>query len=333
MPIPFDIPASLLGRYAAGDLVRSGALLREAGTGRIVAHLQETAGLTRLAGAGLNPASMIADGVQMYQNEQIKAGLAVVQSLQLANLALTGVGIGVSVAGFAIVCRKLDRIEAGLGEIAGLLKQVARGVEGIQQHLIRSELAALRAELRRIDEAWSRTDAEAQWRIASDHLLTLEQTFFDHARSLNSAGDEGSLREQMVDAFALAGGARISALLAAGEDGVAGKAGHRFARSTAELTGSIGAPQLLRNMLAREPATVDPSARLNAIERLRPQAKQRAMALREREDGAATAPLTIAALARSGVSGREWLERARGELEAPLNCLPVGETAQEVAAA
>lgn len=331
MSIPFEIPASLLTRYASGDLVRSGTLLREVGTGRIVAHLQETAAFTRVAGSGLNPASMAANGIQIYQNEQIKAGLALVQSLQVANLALTGIGIGVSVAGFAVVCRKLDRIESRLGEIAAALKRVTKGIEAIQDHLVRSELAALRAELRRIEEAWSRTDAEAQWRIASDRLLTLEQTFFDHARSLKTVGDEGVLREQMVDAFALSAGARISALLAANEDGVARKAGHYFGRSLAELTGALGAPHFLREMLTHEQAATDPAKRLDVIERLRPDAGQRANALREREDAAATTPLTIAALASSGVSGREWLERARGELSAPLICLPVGGEATETA--
>jgi hypothetical protein len=326
MAIPFEIPAPLFARYLAGDLIRNGTLLREAGTGRIVAHLQETAGVAGLAGSGLSPGSMIADGVQIYQNEQIKAGIALIGRLQVANLALTGVGIGVTIAGFAIIAGKLDRIEARLGEIGVAIEQIARRVKDIQEHLIRSQLAALRAELRRIDEAWSRTDAEAQWRIAADHLLTLEQTFFDHARSLNGDTDEGGLREQMVDAFAIAGGGRISALLAAREEDVAGKAGHHFARSLSELTGAIGAPQLLRDMLACEQTPLGSAARLKAIERLRPEAEQRAMALREREEAAATAPLTIAALACAGLTGREWLARARGEIDAPLICLSVAET-------
>lgn len=323
MAIPFEIPLSLMARYLSGDLIRNGGLLRDSGTGRIVAHLQEAGGLARMARAGFDPTMMVADGIQIYQNEQIKAGLALVQNLQMANLALTGVGIGVSVVGFAILARKLDQIDGRLTEIAATIERIARKFDGMQDHLIRGDLAELRAELRRIDEAWSRSDAEAQWLKAADRLLTLEQTFHDHAGALGGFTGETVLREQMVNAFALAGGARVSALLAAGEGAAAGSAARGLAQSQATLTGSIGAPQMLRDMLNREPVISDPSARLAAIERLRPEAENRAAALREREDAAATTPLTIAALSRFGVSGREWLARARGELEAPLICLEV----------
>jgi hypothetical protein len=308
-------------RYLSGDLVRSGALLQEAGSGRIVAHLQETVGLEKMAVPSFDPASMMAQGVQIYQNEQIKAGIALVQNLQMANLARTGVSIGVSVAGFAIPAGKLDRIEERLSVVGSAIDRLGRRVEGVQAHLIRSELAALRAELRWIDEAWSRADAEAQWRIAADRLLTLEQTFLDHAGALGHGSDEAEPREQMVDAFAMAGSVCITAMLATGEEKVAESAAYDFARSLAGLTGRIGAPQLLRRMLERDQAPTDPTSRVEAIKRLRTEAEEQAAALREREDAAATAPLTIAALARVRVPGRAWLERARGETDAPLICL------------
>lgn len=330
MTIPFEIPLLLRAGYRSGKLVRNGALLREKTTGRIVAHLQETSGLARMAGAGFDPVAMAAEGIQIYQNEQIKAGLALVQNLQLANLALTGVGIGVSVASFAIVSRKLDRIEGRLTEIAAAVERVARKVEGVKGHLIRGELAALRAELRRIDEAWSRSDAGTQWRIAADRLLTLEQTFYDHSLALGDAADETDLREQMVDAFALAGSARVSALLAAGEEEAAIGVAQEFAQSLAGLTSAIGAPQLLREMLTKEQGPTDQATRVAAIEQLRPEAEARATALREREDAAATAPLTIAALTRSGVSGRDWLARARNEFDAPLICLAIDGSADVI---
>lgn len=40
--IPFEIPAELLGRVASGELIRYGTILKDAGTGQIVKHLQET---------------------------------------------------------------------------------------------------------------------------------------------------------------------------------------------------------------------------------------------------------------------------------------------------
>lgn len=40
--IQFDLPAQFLQGIATGDIIRYGAILKDAGTGRIVGHLQES---------------------------------------------------------------------------------------------------------------------------------------------------------------------------------------------------------------------------------------------------------------------------------------------------
>ena len=325
MSIPFDIPARLMLRYASGDLIRSGALLREASSGRIVAHLQETAGLARMMGGSFNPVGLAANGLQIYQNEQIKAGLEVVKNLGIANLALTGISIGVSVAGFAVLATKLCRIEAGIDELGAAIERVSHKVDRVRDHLVRQELADLRAELRRIDGAWilDRDDAQvAQWREAGARLLTIEERFHGHARALAASAEDPRLRDLMIDAYVLAAEGRRSALLAAGDEGAAEKAALDFHHAIDGLTTGLGAADLLREMIASEDVQ-GLAARADAVERLRPQAEARAAILREREELAATAPLTIAALREAGVAGRTWLEHARRETEAPLMFLPV----------
>ncbi|GGE95358.1 hypothetical protein [Sphingomonas prati] len=324
MSIPFDIPAELMLRYYAGNIVRSGALLREVGSGQIVAHLQEATGLVQMAGK-LDPFDVVEQGIQVYQNEQIKAGLALVQGLGIANLALTGISIGVSVVGFAIVAARLGRIEKGMDGLAAAIERVSRKVDGMRDYLVRQELADLRAELRRIDAAWASSEEKVQigqWREAAGRLLTIEERFHGHARALATAGEEPGLRDLMTDAYVLAADGRRSALLAAGDETAAEDAGREFGRALGSLTGPLGTAQLLREMMTAEPGK-GLAARAEAVERLRPKAEARAATLREREEMAATAPLTIAALRQAGVSGRDWLKRARNENRAPLICLPV----------
>lgn len=41
--IPFDLPLQFLPGLATGKIVRYGAILKDAGTGRILGHLQESA--------------------------------------------------------------------------------------------------------------------------------------------------------------------------------------------------------------------------------------------------------------------------------------------------
>jgi hypothetical protein len=328
MSIPFEVPPHLAAQLAPGVLKRSGALLRETSSGRIVAHLQETTGLLQTAAGLLGPvkvAQLAAQGVQIYQNEQIKAGLALVQQLGIANLALTGVGIGVNIAGFAILSAKLSRIERELGGLAAAVERLGRKVDGIRGHLVRQELADLRAELRRIDDAWSRESLDEQsqqWRLASDRLLSLEERFHGHARALSSAAEEPHLRDVMIDAFIMAANARRVALLAAGEELAAENAAREMSTALNALTANLGSAELLAEALAAErPSGL--AARAEATTRLMPRVLARAHVLRDREEMAASAPLTIAALRGQGVSGRSWLEQARLRTEAPLICLSV----------
>ena len=46
--IPFIVPLKFATKFAAGSIVRHGALLKDSGSGQIVGHLQETSLLIRL---------------------------------------------------------------------------------------------------------------------------------------------------------------------------------------------------------------------------------------------------------------------------------------------
>jgi hypothetical protein len=198
-------------------------------------------------------------------------------------------------------------------------------VDGIRDHLVRQELADLRAELRRIDDAWSRESLDEQsqqWRLASDRLLSLEERFHGHARALSSAAEEPHLRDVMIDAFIMAANARRVALLAAGEELAAENAAREMSTALNALTANLGSAELLAEALAAErPSGL--AARAEATTRLMPRVLARAHVLRDREEMAASAPLTIAALRGRALSGRSWLEQARLRTEAPLICLSV----------
>lgn len=330
MSISFDVPAELAARYAAGLLVRDGALLRNSDTGRIVAHLQETTALAGRFAAATNPAGMAMEAgklglgaVQVAQNEQIKAGIALMQQLQVANLALTGIGIGVSVVGFGLVLQQLQGIRRQLEGFGAALAGIRQAVDEVQATLDRRKLSELTAALRRIDGAWGRGDAQLEWAAAAADLLRLEQEFLDDIRALPEGTATMARRIGLVEAFVMAGNARTGALLAAGHEAAAEEAAAEFAGRLEEVTGALGAPRILRAMLEAEQTPVDPQARLTAVERLRPEAERQALLLREREAAATTLPLTIAALQQAGIPGRQWLQDARERTDVPLLCLLV----------
>jgi hypothetical protein len=127
--------------------VRYGAVLKDAGTGQIVGHLKETGDmasiLSKLATSPLkianaaNPLSFVPDligqGYNAYQIKGVQRSVGevkgLVEGLQLAtNVAAISsvVGLGVSVAGFAVVNNKLKKIDAKIDAVADDVQIIKR---------------------------------------------------------------------------------------------------------------------------------------------------------------------------------------------------------------
>ena len=122
MSIPFDIPSQLRAAYEAGELVRRGGLLKDAATGRIVTHLQETGALQKVLQTGLSFDPTGATSlIGMAQNTAIigklnamQAMMGTLQVLQVASLASSVVGIGVTAASTAERVNDFETVAFGL---------------------------------------------------------------------------------------------------------------------------------------------------------------------------------------------------------------------------
>lgn len=149
MPIPMDPAAKFIADLASGKLIRYGAVLKEAGTGRIVGHLKETgdmgsflssfvtspfkvtnAVISKVANVAINPIGTAVDigghVINGYQIRGVQKSVTevkeLVEGLQLStNIAAIAsvAGLGVSIAGFAIVNNKLKKMDAKIDRIAG----------------------------------------------------------------------------------------------------------------------------------------------------------------------------------------------------------------------
>src|SRR4051812_2548140 len=120
MPIPMEMPASFLQAVIDGRVARYGCVLKDVLSGRIVGHLKEVGqAAVLLSGAPVSPigtaASVVAQAGQWLDSHvQLKAIRQTLEHLQLVTTAgaLASVaGLGVSVAGFALVLRRLERLE------------------------------------------------------------------------------------------------------------------------------------------------------------------------------------------------------------------------------
>ena len=103
-----------------------GGVIREAATGRIVAHLAIPEAGAALAGAvpGLG---FLGDLAQTYQLHALSQNVQQVLSVSLANTALAGLGLATSLAGFVYLSRKLSALD---GRVAEIKDWLASGSEG-----------------------------------------------------------------------------------------------------------------------------------------------------------------------------------------------------------
>lgn len=331
-----QVPAHLLAGVQAGDLKVYGSIIRSLTSGHIVGHLQETSGLARLgataiaasASLPLQGASFAADlvghSVSFVQNEQIKAAINVVQDLQIANLALGAVGIGVSVAGFAILSAKINRVEASMDAMAGRLAEIARSVDSLRRDRIADDFTRLRTVAEQMDEGWSLTDPTPQWRQVASEAHSLVNMFERRVSELTAdLADLADLAaaEPFLEALALAASLRVAARLASGDDAAGRAAANEGARALvgvgerASLGGSVLRQMRLGTALGGTKAW--DQALAGRVDTLRPLVER----TRQREAAAASTSLTLAELQRQGISGRVWLEAARSEEAEPVLCL------------
>jgi hypothetical protein len=187
MAIPMGIPAEFLQAVLDGRIVRYGCILKGAGPGgRIVGHLKELTGLSlALSGAPIGPALAGASGVaqigqwldthhQLGQVRQLLKHLRLVSSVgAVASVA----GLGVSVAGFAVVLLRLARLENGLNQ----------GLDKLRAEVERLHLKLDLLQMAELETAWQhlggagrtdRPEREAELLKAADRTFQKYRNYY-----------------------------------------------------------------------------------------------------------------------------------------------------------
>jgi hypothetical protein len=168
-----------------------GALIKEVASGKILAHVQPTQGFFNvfaqvggaIAKTGFSPLGIIGavQGEQIKSGiERLEQGMGFLQNLQIANMALTGVGIGVSVAVFAIINMRLNAIENNLGTLREEVREIGTMIQAAE---IRRLFSEIRAALKDLDSVPTRTEhlalASNLQRQLSSHVSSLDDLLME----------------------------------------------------------------------------------------------------------------------------------------------------------
>jgi len=101
--------------------------------------------------------------VTFTQNRAILRGLETMRLMQMGGLALTGLDIGISLAGFAVMQARLKEVSRGLDEVKDQLNRMAGRIEDLFDDTVRGELSQLEAACHQVDDAWTLGDPLPAW--------------------------------------------------------------------------------------------------------------------------------------------------------------------------
>lgn len=172
--IEFVIPWEFLPRVVSGELVRYGAVLKDAVTGRIVGHLKEVGNFSQLLG---NP---LTDGISVVsnivQNFQLRSIGKTLESLQLINnigAVASLATLGVSVVGFAVVTSKLNKIDEKLDVVLEKLEVIKEILENLQMKQEVLEFAEVETASQQLHKALFTMDEHLRFSL----LMEANKTF------------------------------------------------------------------------------------------------------------------------------------------------------------
>ena len=324
--IPFTVPSEFAAGYSSGSIERFGALLKDASTGKIVGHLQESGMgadlLGNLVGDAVNftdPVSALSSLGANYQLHEVKQMMEGLQMLGFANLAVSVVGIGVSVAGFAVMNRRFDLLS---DQISRLEKTIRRQFENLEWQFYRSHFSNLKGLMEHgRDLGYTEAGKEPWLELAGK--LSQESAFFKDqlAHLLAQEGFDARLFTELAVAYGNANAARVQSFLMSGDLDAAHKVAEALAADSSRLFDEITPVELARKILLSRSDSRTPSAPERML--VRRKMEKLVHGFREAQDIALSRPYLIQSLAEQGVSGPAYIRTLREEKEHPLLVLPV----------
>lgn len=327
MSLPYHIPPEFLARIADGTASLVGAIIKDNTSGRILGHVQQTGAaqglLERAVGLLLDGFSPL-DALSALQNEQIKHGIrqlqdgmVLMQTLQYGTLALSGLNLGVSIAGFALMEKRLRGMEKQLNRIEDAIGQVTATR---REDDISAIFADIQADLRNIDSLTTRESpahaADGLQTALDRHASRLETHF---RREADTADRPSMTLDHLERLWALAAAIRLcqeaslQALFIGNNLATAEINGLSLARGQLSLLDSVSPDQMAR-LVARH----DPASHGKALE----QSHRLSDGLRGGVESLVGQVSIARTLAATGTSGLAYLREARAEQEHELLFLP-----------
>jgi hypothetical protein len=343
----YKIPEVFVSGVASGKYKLAGAVIQEVVSGRIIGHVQQTGALDQVLklampllgqafpqlqalSAATDVVSALTGGISVVQNEQIKsrlravqASLGLIQNMQIASLAVSGLGLGVSVVGFAVMHQRLNGIATHMKTLDGKIEKIT--ADRRSDHL-RGIFADVASELDTVETLSTRVNrtnaAEAAQRGLARSAGRLEDVFRQQADKVQTAATTADLEMlwSLAAAIRLCHEAEMQALFTVDELATAQELSARQASRFFDLSQPLS-PDALARLCASGATSAEEAtaARRAAL----PQAEHLVRGLRDSVASIGSQSALAAQLLAKGITGPQYLDEVAEEKTEPLLYLPV----------
>lgn len=315
-----EVPKHLLAGLKTQEYEVYGSIIRSLSSGKIVGHLQETSQIASLAA---NPVGglvgLVGQAASVVQNEQIKTGIAQLQSMQLTSLVMSGVSIGVSVAGTAWLSHRIDRVASKVDALVPQLEAIAKNVEMLRQDRIAEDFTRLRTLAAQVDECWALEQATTEWRAIARDVHFLADSFERRLREIPKEASRTTLIcEPLLEAFCLASSLRLTARMASGDDAAARDAAQSRSKILIELGTPLQLAPLVLEAVGESGSEIGTDGWTAALDSAQEKIAPRVKAIRAQEANAVSNVIVLEELFKRDIPARDWIEVARNEDESAL---------------
>lgn len=313
--IAFSIPSKFIAGISDGSLVRFGGIIKEAGGGQIVAHLQETGVVQNLISNAFNPLSTISSIGANFQLHKITQMVETLQVMSFASLGVGLVGVGISAVGFKVMNDRLKGVRSELTSLSAkmefrFLELEARHLREHQSRVISltgeaaltSSLVSPRSEWLRISSAFS--EEAGFYKGEVEHLLSLPDFHSEACRPL-------------IELFSFCNVVRIKSLIFAEELPAAKNAALATAIDYGSIFDPISPLALSKKSLGNNPEFNYERKLKSSLE----ENKQTLDSVRDAQEAISTVPDLIDTLIRKDISGTVFLKQLEEEKIEPIVCL------------
>lgn len=324
------VPPEVVEGVMSGIYKITGSVVREVSSGRGVAFLQETSLLQSLLGSALQGVgATLQNGfstlgfVAVIQNQQIKSRLADVQStlgilqnLQVGTLAVSGLGLGVSVVGFAVMLKRLKGIETHLRTIEATIDNVTTERRSDDLRVIFADIGT---QLDTVDTLSARSNKVSSAEAAEQSLAICAgrlESYFQHGSDAMQMGPMTSADLDMLWSLAaairLCHEAGLRALFSIDEVEAARQLAERRARRFLTLS-QVLTPDSLARLISK--SALEFSGYTEARRLALPQAEVLVQGLRDSVASISSQSELARALVSRSISGPTYLKEITDETE------------------